>query len=103
MHKYRDENIFGKGDNYYVAIDHGVHFIKLDGGISVDDVLPLKKDAVEFEGKKYAAFNNFEKHLANLYSNYMTLPLDIYPKHQEEMDEVSREEAEMVERENEKI
>lgn len=61
-----------------------------------EDYLPYEPDAVEFEGKKYGTFKNYEKLLRFQYGDFWSLPSVIYQKHQSEFTNYSDDDAEVV-------
>lgn len=60
-----------KKEHIYAGILCGAYFYKKDT-YPIDIVFPASK--VEFEGKKYKAFNNPKWYLEHLYGDYMKLP-----------------------------
>ena len=44
-----------------------------------NDIYPLRN--IKFEGAEFPAVNNVEKHLEELYGNYMEYPKDIWTGH----------------------
>lgn len=85
--KYQDDiSIYEKGD--LNACYRSLSALNAPGGADLfylKDVLPLKE--AEFEGKMYFVPANSEKWLNTYYGDYLRLPLNILPKHFNEIDE----------------
>ncbi len=57
------------------------------GMMSAAVYFPLVKDAVEFEGRMYDAWSNFDQALAHMYGDIWNLPFSIREPHTTEFDE----------------
>lgn len=55
--------------------------------MSVEEHFPLQKDAVEFEGRRYDAWNNYDRALERMYGDIWCLPFSIKEPHTTEFDE----------------
>lgn len=79
--------LFGSGDYVCETLD-SPYWSRDPRGISfVADRFPLCKDAVEFEGKKYDVWSNYEQALTKFYGDYWRFPFSVSEPHTKELDE----------------
>lgn len=86
----------GHGDYFCEPIDQPYWSRDPRGVFSCAEFLPLKKDAVEFEGMKYDAWNNYEKALSHMYGDFWRLPFSISEPHTTEFDDGFEEAVECI-------
>ena len=76
----------GKGDFFCGTLDTPFWARDPRGIKSYHRHFPLKKNAVEFEGTLYDAWNHFEEALTSMYGDYWALPRSISEPHSTELD-----------------
>lgn len=82
----KEFGLFGKGSYICETLD-SPYWSRDPRGISLaSDRLPYKKNAVEFEGRLYDAWSNYEQALTHFYGNYWSLPFSISEPHTNELD-----------------
>lgn len=64
----------------------------------VNDYLPFESGVVDFEGRHYGSYKNYDGLLKYQYGDYWSLPNGIYHKHEYEFAGYSSEDAEVVEK-----
>ena len=69
---------------------------------SAEEMLPLQKDAVRFEGMLYDTWNHKELYLEKSYGDYWSLPASVAQAHAWEMESYSDSDRELVRRIREK-
>lgn len=67
-----------------------------------EDYLPYQQDAVEFEGKKYGTFKNYEALLHYQYGDFWSMPKAVHQTHESEFLNYSEQDAEIVRKLREK-
>lgn len=78
---------FGHGKYFCETLDSPYWSRNPRGMNLIDDRFPLLKDAVEFEGKKYDVWKNYEDALIHFYGDFWKLPFSINEPHTSELDE----------------
>lgn len=78
---------FGKGEWFCETLDSPYWSRDPRGIVRVADRFPLVKDAVEFEGKKYDAWRNYEDALTHFFGDFWSLPFSVSEPHTTEFDE----------------
>ena len=83
----KDYPYYGHGD-YFCGLISTPYWSRQGRGIrSCELHFPLLKDALEFEGKRYSVWNNYELTLAQFYGDYWSLPFSVKEPHTTELDE----------------
>lgn len=78
---------FGHGEWFCETLDSPYWSRDPRGIVRYADRFPLVKDAVEFEGRTYDAWRNYENALTHFFGDYMSLPFSISEPHTTEFDE----------------
>ena len=77
----------GRGEWFFEALDSPYWARDPRKLMSVKEHFPLVKDAVEFEGRSYDAWNNYDRALERMYGDIWNLPFSIKEPHTTEFDE----------------
>lgn len=83
---------YGHGDSFCYSIFNASRF-RSNSGVTIfpaDEMLPLNKNSVEFEGIYYDAFKNCDTLLELEYGDIWNMPSKIYPKHSGEMKDLDK-------------
>ena len=87
--------LLGRG-NYVCETLDSPYWSRDPRGISkASDRFPLRKNAVEFEGRTYDVWSNYEQALNHFYGEYWSLPFSISEPHTNELD-IGLEEAFLI-------
>lgn len=87
VNQLKDYPYFGKGA-YFCCLISSPYWSREGRGIrSFKLHFPLLKDHLEFEGKKYSVWDNYELALEQFYGDYWKLPFSINEPHTTEFDE----------------
>lgn len=78
---------FGRGEWFCETLDSPYWSRDPRGIVRVADRFPLIKDAVEFEGRTYDAWRNYEDALTHFFGDFMSLPFSVSEPHTTEFDE----------------
>ena len=78
---------FGKGEWFCETLDSPYWSRDPRGIVRVADRFPLIKDAVEFEGKMYDAWRNYEDAMTHFFGDFWSLPFSVSEPHTTEFDE----------------
>ncbi len=79
--------LFGHGDYVCETLD-SPYWSRDPRGISLAlDRFPLHKNAVEFEGRTYDVWSNYEQALTHFYGDYWNLPFSISEPHTDELED----------------
>ncbi len=83
---------YGHGNSLCCSMFDGTFYRSAFGvGIfSIDDMLPLAKNKVEFEGNRYDVFMNFDTLLELEYGNIWQMPTKVYPSHLDELRDLDK-------------
>ncbi len=83
----KNYSYYGHGD-YFCGLISAPYWSREGRGIrSFKLHFPLLKDALEFEGKRYSVWNNYELTLEQFYGDYWSLPFSLREPHTTEFDE----------------
>jgi len=77
----------GRGDWFWEGLESPYWARDPRGIMSVKEHFPLQKDAVEFEGRTYDAWNHYDRALERMYGDIWCLPFSIKEPHTTEFDE----------------
>lgn len=77
----------GRGAWFFEALDSPYWARDPRGIMSVEEHFPLQKDAVEFEGRRYDAWNNYDHALERMYGDIWKMPFSIREPHTTEFDD----------------
>lgn len=78
---------FGKGDWFCETLDSPYWSRDPRGIVLVEERFPLIKDAVEFEGRKYDVWRNYEDALTHFFGDFWSLPFSVSEPHTTEFDD----------------
>jgi len=78
---------FGSGEYICETLDSPFWSRDPRGISKVSDRLPLRKEFVEFEGRKYDVWSNYEQALTWFYGDYWSFPFSVSEPHSAELDE----------------
>lgn len=78
---------FGKGEWFCETLDSPYWSRDPRGIVRVADRFPLIKDAVEFEGRTYDAWKNYEDAMTHFFGDFWSLPFSVSEPHTTEFDE----------------
>ena len=83
---------YGHGNSLCCSVFDGSYYRSSFGvGIfSINEMLPLEKNKVEFEGNKYDAFMNSDTLLELSYGDIWQMPTKVYPSHSDEMENLDK-------------
>lgn len=77
----------GRGAWFFEALDSPYWARDPRGIMSAEVHFPLQKDAVEFEGRRYDAWNNYDHALERMYGDIWKMPFSIREPHTTEFDD----------------
>ena len=77
----------GRGEWFFEALDSPYWARDPRGIMSAREHFPLQKDAVEFEGRMYDAWSNYDRALERMYGDIWQLPFSIGEPHTTEFDD----------------
>lgn len=77
---------FGKGEYFCETLDSPYWSRDPRGICKAADRLPLRTDFVEFEGRRYDVWQQYEQALTHFYGDYWSLPFSVNEPHTAEFD-----------------